>query len=251
SVPDQEKLISLEQAESFLKKHQSIVVKPADNEQGRGISVDIRTLEELKKALDWAKGYASEILLESYHPGQDLRVVVIQGEVVAASIRKIPQIVGDGQHSVKELLNYYNRRRLAATQGESSVPLDEETQRCLKRQALHLDSVLAKGQLVDLRKTANLHTGGTLHDVTKSLQAHLKKVSLKAAEILEIPVVGLDLMIKDPSQEDYVLIEANERVGLANHAPQPTAEKFIDFLFPQTIFKNKQGFRENHEETDY
>jgi D-alanine-D-alanine ligase-like ATP-grasp enzyme len=86
-----------------------------------------------------------------------------------------------------------------------------------------------------VRETANLHTGGTLHDVTAELSKSLRAVAERAARALKIPVVGLDLMVPDPAGDEYVLIEANERPGLANHEPQPTAERFIDFLFPQTM----------------
>jgi hypothetical protein len=90
------------------------------------------------------------------------------------------------------------------------------------------------GEAVRVRETANLHTGGTLHDVTDASRRPCAR-GRAAARALKIPVVGLDLMVPDPAGEDYVFIEANERPGLANHEPQPTAERFIDFLFPQTM----------------
>jgi D-alanine-D-alanine ligase-like ATP-grasp enzyme len=86
-----------------------------------------------------------------------------------------------------------------------------------------------------VRKTANLHTGGTIHDVTSILHPRLVEASVRAARRLDIPVVGLDLMVRAPDQPDYVFIEANERVGLANHEPQPTAESFINLLFPLSV----------------
>ncbi|MFI5044232.1 MAG: N-acetylglutaminylglutamine synthetase, partial [Acidimicrobiales bacterium] len=85
-----------------------------------------------------------------------------------------------------------------------------------------------------VRRTANLHTGGTIHDVTDELHPALAEVAVRAAEAIGIPVLGLDLMVPAPDQADYVIIEANEQPGLANHEPQPTAERFIDLLFPET-----------------
>ena len=85
---------------------------------------------------------------------------------------------------------------------------------------------------MQVRRTANLHTGGTLHDVTEVLSETLKEAAIRAALALEIPVVGLDFIVPDVSGDEYVIIEANERPGLANHEPQPTAERFIDLLFP-------------------
>ena len=95
--------------------------------------------------------------------------------------------------------------------------------------------MLPAGQKLRVRETANLHTGGTLHDVTDELSPALRDVAERAARALGIPVVGLDLIVPDPAGDEYVFIEANERPGLANHEPQPTAERFIDFLFPQTV----------------
>jgi len=97
-----------------------------------------------------------------------------------------------------------------------------------------MDSVLEQGKTIEVRQAANLHTGGTIHDVTQDLHRDLRDAAVKAAQALNIQVVGIDMMVRDPSEPDYIIIEANERPGLANHEPAPTAEKFIDFLFPQT-----------------
>lgn len=96
------------------------------------------------------------------------------------------------------------------------------------------DDVLPAGQRLAVRRTANLHTGGTLEDVTERLHPVLAEAAVRAARALEIPVVGLDFMVRDAGQPEYVIIEANERAGLANHEPQPTAERFIDLLFPHS-----------------
>jgi D-alanine-D-alanine ligase-like ATP-grasp enzyme len=98
-----------------------------------------------------------------------------------------------------------------------------------------MDDVPAEGDEVVVRRTANLHTGGTIHDVTERTHPALIEAALKAARAIEIPVVGVDLMVKSPLDPEYVFIEANERPGLANHEPQPTAVRFIDFLFPLSI----------------
>ena len=97
-----------------------------------------------------------------------------------------------------------------------------------------MDTVLPEGEVLRVRRTANLHTGGTMHDVTDDLHPELAQACVKAAQELAIPVVGLDLLVPDVAGPDYVFIEANERPGLANHEPQPTAERFIDLLFPHT-----------------
>jgi D-alanine-D-alanine ligase-like ATP-grasp enzyme len=116
--------------------------------------------------------------------------------------------------------------------------VDDETVRCLERQGLGLDDVLPEGREVRVRSTANLHTGGTMHDVTNQLSEKLVSVSKQVARSLDIPVVGIDFIVESPEGEDYVLIEANERPGLANHEPRPTAQSFVDLLFPETAVKD-------------
>jgi GNAT-family acetyltransferase (TIGR03103 family) len=201
---------------------------------GNGVSVDVRLPEDLEKAVNQAKTYCQDVILEEYIPGEDLRIIVIDREVVAAAVRRPPQIVGTGQHTVEKLIKKYNRRRKSATGGESHVPMDDETERCLRTAGYGYDAIVPAGEKINVRKTANLHTGGTIHDVTDQLHPGLSEAARNAAQAINIPVTGLDFMVPDISGPDYVIIEANERPGLANHEPQPTAERFIDLLFPQT-----------------
>lgn len=219
---------------AFLDEHGAVVVKPVDGEQGQGVAVNLTTYEEVSQAIEHARRFDSRVLLESFHPGHDLRIVVIGFEVVAAAIRHPAQVVGDGKHSILELIEAQSRRRQAATGGESRIPLDDETERTLRDASFDYTSVLPAGQRLAVRRTANLHTGGTLEDVTERLHPVLADAAVRAARALEIPVVGLDLMVRDAEQPDYVIIEANERAGLANHEPQPTAERFVDLLFPHS-----------------
>lgn len=221
-------------SEAFLQRHGSVVVKPADSEQGKGICCDIRDSATLRNAIEMAEKVSSTVMLESYHPGSDLRVVVIGYEVVAAAIRRPAEIVGDGRNTARTLIEKQSRRRAAATGGESNIPLDEETLRCLQLQGLDWDSVIDEGRTVAVRKTANLHTGGTLIDVTDILHPVLAQAAIDAAKALQIPVTGIDMIVPAADEPDYVIIEANERPGLANHEPQPTAQKFVDLLFPMS-----------------
>jgi GNAT-family acetyltransferase (TIGR03103 family) len=235
STPDQ--MVAGERAAGlrFLNRHKSVVVKPLHGEQGAGISVDIRSPEELEKAIAKARGHGETVLIEQYVDGEDLRVIVINKEVVAAAVRRPPSVIGTGEHAIRDLIERLSRRRGAATAGESVIPVDAETERCVRMAGYGLDDVLERDVAIPVRKTANLHTGGTLHDVTSRLHPTLADAAVKAALALEIPVVGLDMIVDAPDQPRYVIIEGNERPGLANHEPQPTAEKFIDFLFPQSI----------------
>ena len=233
-VPAQQLAGNADDNLAFLEEHGAVVVKPLDGEQGNGVAVNLTTLEEINQAIEQARRFDSRVLLESFHAGLDLRIVVIGYEVVAAAIRHPAEIIGDGVHDIKTLIEAQSRRRQAATGGESRIPIDEETERTLRGAGLDYDSVLPASQRLAVRRTANLHTGGILEDVTERLHPVLADAAVRAARALDIPVVGLDLMVRAADQPDHVFIEANERAGLANHEPQPTAERFVDLLFPHT-----------------
>ena len=233
-VPAQARVKDAQQAEGFLNEYGAVVVKPASGEQGAGISVDVRDKASLHTAIEEARQYCATVLLEEYFRGTDLRIIVIDGRVVAAATRRPPRVQGTGQDTVQKLIEKQSRRRQAATGGESSIPVDRETERCVGEAGYGLEDVLPYGETITVRKTANLHTGGTIHDVTTKLHPTLRQAAIDAAAAIGIPVTGLDLIVPDAESADYVIIEANERPGLANHEPQPTAERFIDLLFPST-----------------
>lgn len=234
NVPTQQLAGSADDNLAFVEEHGRVVVKPVDGEQGNGVAVDLDSIEQVQQAIEAARAFDSRVLLESFHEGLDLRILVIGFEVVAAAIRRPAQVIGDGQHRIQRLIEAQSRRRQAATGGESRIPLDAETLRTVQAAGYDYDSILPAGQVLAVRRTANLHTGGCLEDVTAVLHPVLADAAIRAARALDIPVVGLDLMVPAADQPDYVFIEANERAGLANHEPQPTAERFIDLLFPHS-----------------
>lgn len=236
-VPEQKVATTPSENHEFLKKHERIVVKPAVGEQGAGITVDVRTKNELQNAIKYAGQVCHDVLLEEMVEGQDLRIIVIDYKVVAAAIRRPPFVVGDGKHTILELIKKQSRRREQATQGESKIPVDDELKRTVHNAGYTVDDILPKGEELQVRKAANLHLGGTIHDVTDHLHPTLIEAAKKAARALDIPVTGLDFLVPCPTQPDYAIIEANERPGLANHEPQPTAERFVDLLFPQSIIR--------------
>jgi len=183
--------------------------------------------------VEFARHFCDHVITSS-GGGRRPAHIVIDHEVVAAATRRPAEITGDGSSTVKQLIERQSRRRQLATSGESRIPMDAETDACLAAAGYAMDSVLPAGERLAVRKTANLHTGGTIHDVTEQLHPALREAAMAASRALEIPVVGFDFMVRSPDGADYTIIEANERPGLANHEPQPTAERFVDLLFPQT-----------------
>ena len=219
----------------FLTEVGEVVVKPTRGEQGKGITVGVTAdngPDELAAAVARARAQYPEVLIEQRVNGDDLRLVVIDGRVVAAALRMPPEIIGTGEHTVRDLIVAESRRRSAATGGESRIPLDEVTEATVIEAGWQLDDVLPQGKRLRVRRTANLHQGGTIHDVTTEVNPELCRVAVVAAEAIGIPVTGIDLLVPDVTGEEYAFIEANERPGLANHEPQPTTAAFIDYLFP-------------------
>jgi hypothetical protein len=219
----------------LLEECGEVVVKPARGEQGRGVTVGVRSPGRAR-----AGGRARPRLRV---PGGDGR-----------GVRGRPGPAGPGHRRGG------GRRRRAPSSGRRGhraphhrgarphhlPPAGGEHRRRerdpagrrhgahRRRGRLRPRRRAAEGQELEVRRTANLHTGGTIHDVTQDLHPQLASVAMRAAEVLDIPVVGIDLLVPDPTDGEYVVIEANERPGLANHEPQPTAERFIDLLFPGT-----------------
>lgn len=234
-VPEQMAAGDRAELQAFLARHGSLVVKPARGEQGRGVAVGLETLEEVERAVEFARRFSDRVLVEQQVQGEDLRLIVIDYQLVAAAVRRPARVIGDGITPIQTLIERQSRRRAAATGGESTIPIDAETERCVGRAGFALDDVAPEGLEIAVRKAANLHTGGTIHDVTAEVHPFLAQAAVTAARAIEIPVTGIDFMVRSPSEPDYAFIEANERPGLANHEPQPTAERFVDLLFPMTV----------------
>jgi GNAT-family acetyltransferase (TIGR03103 family) len=224
----------LDAAAALMREVGQVVVKPARGEQGRGITVGVHDEEGLARAVDLALQFCPDVLVEELVPGQDLRVVVIDRAVVAAAVRRPAEVVGDGRNSVTDLVRSTSRRRERATGGESRIPLDDTTTEVVADAGYAMDDVPPNGERIQVRRTANLHTGGTIEDVTDQLHPEIAAAAVRAATALDIPVTGIDFLVPDVAGPDYVFIEANERPGLANHEPRPTAERFVDLLFPET-----------------
>jgi GNAT-family acetyltransferase (TIGR03103 family) len=218
----------------LLDEVRQVVVKPARGEQGRGITVGVQDPAALRRAVDVALRHCPDVLVEELVAGEDLRVVVIDHEVVAAAVRRPAEVVGDGHQDVTALVRETSRRRERATGGESRIPLDEVTAEVVAESGYAMGDVPPSGERLRVRRTANLHTGGTIEDVTARLHPDVAEAAIRASRAIDIPVTGLDFIVPDVDGPEHVFIEANERPGLANHEPRPTAQRFVDLLFPET-----------------
>ncbi len=205
---------------AFLRHHGEIVVKPRRGEQGWGVTVGVVDEDGLVRAVAAAHEVADDVLLERCHHGADLRIVVIGGEVVAASERRPPpghrRRATDGGRARRRARR--GPRARDARRGGSA--LDDLTRDVVAAAGHSLDDVLPDGVELMVRRTANVHTGGTIDDVTDELHPELGAVAVRAAAALDIPVVGLDLIVPSPGGTEYVIIEAQRAAGTR----QPRAE---------------------------
>jgi GNAT-family acetyltransferase (TIGR03103 family) len=130
-VPEQILVSGVEATGEFLARHGSVVVKPARGEQGHGVAVGLTTMQEIDEAVVAARQISDRVLIEDCFAGEVLRLIVIDFLVVAAALRRPARIVGDGKAAIRTLIEAQSRRRGAATGGESTIPLDRETERCI------------------------------------------------------------------------------------------------------------------------
>ena len=223
-----------EEDAAFLDEWKEIVVKPARGEQGAGVTARVVDHDRLATALDSAREVCPTVLLEQRCRGEDVRVLVIGGEVEGAIVRRPPTITGDGRRTVRELIEERSRERAEATDGASHIPVGDETLEVVRENGFDLETVLAEGKDLTVRSNANVHTGGTSDNITATLHPHLAEVAVKAAEATGCPVAGVDLMVPAVDGPDYVIIEVNEQPGLSADSEHHAVKRFVDLLFPDS-----------------
>ena len=220
-----------------------VVVKPLDGNQGKGVSVDLRTADEVSHAFENAWRYSRRVVVEQFFHGQDYRVLVIDGNMVAAAARVPAQVVGDGSHTVRELISIANldpRRGTRHGRPMSTIEIDAILLACLKKQGFQLESVPAPGKVVLLRDNANLSTGGSAIDVTDSVHPSMKLMCERAARAVGLDICGVDLVVPDIAAP-YVtggVVEVNAAPGLRMHhwpsegQSRDAGGEIVHMLFP-------------------
>lgn len=221
-----------------------VVVKPRDGNQGKGVSVNLAGREEVRAAFAVAERYG-EVLIERYVEGEDYRLLVVGGKMVAAARRDAPTVVGDGRCTISQLIEEMNRdpRRRDGHSGVlSRVRPDEAVRMTLSRQGLSLVSVPEPGRLVQLRHNCNLSTGGTATDVTEEVHPRNARLAELAARALGLDVAGVDLLCKDirspVDEQGGAIVEVNACPGLRLHLypsggqPRDVAAPIVELLYP-------------------
>ncbi len=221
-----------------------ITIKPAEGTHGgKGVKANVTTVAEAIDAFQEIHKLADEVLVEENITGNDHRVLVINYEVVAVLQRIPARIKGDGQKTIKGLIDEENDRRVNIPKEKKvsclPIPIDETTKETLGKQNLSLSSVLAKGNVAKLRFNSNICTGGESIGVTGKIHPQTKELCEKTARLMGLKIAGIDLMSEDiskPVEENNAkIIEVNTRPGIMMHK-FPSEGEPIDTV---SIFANK------------
>jgi cyanophycin synthetase len=248
-VPRQELVRSAERAARAADRlGYPVVTKPYNGNHGRGISIGLKTADEVRAGFEAAAEHSSSVIVESYLSGADHRLLVVNGELIAATLRTPGRVVGDGTSTVRALVETVNqdpRRGIGHEKVMTRIELDAQAETMLARQGMTADSVPAAGQVVELRSTANLSTGGTATDVTDVIHPDNREMAVRAVTAIGLDVGGVDFLCPDIT-ESYKsaenagsgICEVNAAPGFRMHVapsvgtPRDAAGPVIDMLFP-------------------
>ncbi len=222
-----------------------VVLKPLSGNHGRGVAINLRTPEEVEVGFRKASEHGRTIVVESYIEGFDHRLLVIDGHLVAAAKRVPGHVVGDGKHSIEELVDIVNqdpRRGVGHEKVLTRLEFDHQAERLLAKLGYDRGTVPGEGEVVYLRSTANLSTGGTAIDVTDVIHPDNREMAVRAIKAIGLDIGGVDFLTRDIS-ESYReagggICEVNAGPGFRMHVapsegtPRDVAGPVIDMLFP-------------------
>ena len=222
-----------------------VILKPLDASHGRGISPRLDDEAAVRAAWPLAKAYADTVVVERFVEGTDHRVLVVNGKVAAVAERVPARVIGDGRHTVRELIEIENRdprRGVGHTKILTRLPVDELTVTFLAERGLTLESIPAAGAVVTLRSTANLSTGGTSIDRSEEIHPDNATACEMAAGAVGLDIAGIDVVTRDISipfrDNGAVIIEVNAAPGIRMHthpaegAARNVAGPMLDMLYP-------------------
>ena len=222
-----------------------VVTKPYNGNHGRGISIRLTTDEEVALGFNVAKEHSRSVIVETFLEGDDHRLLVVNGELVAATRRTPGHVTGDGEHTIAQLIEVVNqdpRRGVGHEKVLTRLELDAQAEKMLSKAGLTAQAVPAAGVVVYLRSTANLSTGGTATDVTDIIHPDNRDMAVRAIKAIGLDIGGVDFLSKDIA-ESYRTIgggicEVNAAPGFRMHvapsegSPRDVATPVIDMLFP-------------------
>jgi len=231
--------------EAIQKLEFPLVIKPVDGNHGRGITTNIRSATQALEAFNLAKTISRELIVEKYISGEDFRFLVINYKLVAVAKRTPAMVMGDGVSTVYKLIELTN---MDPNRGEghekmlTAISIDSVTEKALKNKNLSLDSVVPLGEILYLRDTANLSTGGTSTDLTDEVHPYNVFMAERIARLMNLDICGIDVVARDVSvplrAANGGIVEVNACPGFRMHLnpskgmARNVAEPVIDMLFP-------------------
>ncbi|MBU3710244.1 MAG: cyanophycin synthetase [Limnohabitans sp.] len=223
-----------------------VVVKPRDGNQGKGVTVNVSTQEDITAAFENAARFRDDVMVERYLPGSDYRLLVVGDRLVAAARREPPLVTGDGRHTVRQLVDRVNadpRRGDGHATSLTKIRFDEVALARLKEQGYDADSVPAKGARVILRNNANLSTGGTATDVTDDVHPEVAARAIAAAQMVGLDICGVDVVcesvLRPLEEQSGGIVEVNAAPGLRMHLNpsfgkgRDVGEAIVQLMFPK------------------
>ena len=240
---------SVESAEDAWEAAQEVglpvVVKPQYGNHGRGVATNLQTRQQVMAAYEAARQEGRSIVVERHAPGDDYRMLVIGGKLVAAARREPAHVIGDGQSTVQKLIDKVNedpRRSDGHATSLSLIKVDAVALGVLMDQGMTPDTIPPVGKKVLIRRNANLSTGGTAADVTDQVHPDVARHAIEAARIIGLDIAGVDMVAQDIAQplqgQRGVIVEVNAGPGLRMHiepssgSPRPVGESIIEMMYP-------------------
>ncbi|WP_426474474.1 cyanophycin synthetase [Chryseobacterium balustinum] len=246
-VPMGDLIVDEEELQSVIKKiGYPIVIKPLDGNHGKGSSINVNDWVSSVTGLEYAQKYSKKVIVEKYITGYDFRVLVINNKMVAAARRVPAHVVGDGESNLEKLIKKENqdpRRGYGHENVLTEITVDKDTLELLEKLQYTLETIPQKGEVVYLKSTANLSTGGTSIDVTDMVHPENITMAERISKIIGLDVCGIDIMAENLTQplkeSGGAIIEVNAAPGFRMHLapseglPRNVAAPVVDMLYPQ------------------
>ncbi len=247
-VPRAQTVRDLEDAKRAAKRiGYPVVIKPLDGNHGRGVCINLTTEAEIEEFFPVAHGESRNgiVVVESFITGKDYRILVVNNEVVSVAERVPAHVVGDGIHTIEQLIEITNsdpRRGVGHEKILTRISIDGQTNETLERAGCKLTDIPDEGVLVQLKQTGNMSTGGTSIDRTDDIHPDNAQIARQAAMVVGLDVAGIDFIASDISQsvrqKGGAIVEVNAGPGFRMHThpteghPRHVGRAVVDMLFP-------------------
>ncbi|MGV4413044.1 cyanophycin synthetase [Chryseobacterium sp. T1] len=223
-----------------------LVLKPLDGNHGKGSTINVNDFETALVGLEHAQKYSRRVIVEKFITGFDFRILVINHKMVAAARRVPAHVIGDGELTIQELIDKENqdpRRGYGHENVLTEITVDKDTNELLQKLNYTLETIPQKGEIVYLKSTANLSTGGTSIDVTDMIHPENVTMAERVSRIIGLDVCGIDIMAENLTQplkeSGGAILEVNAAPGFRMHLapseglPRNVAAPVVDMLYPQ------------------